>query len=143
MARTQAIKYLHICRLAMASCVRSVMMVFSAQLTEGGGARQLPFILSTPSTLSPDPEFLTFQGPQASIPRNRFIVINLFQWMDSCRHRFHVEKLKISELSYTYFVCGGRTPLLVNTFPTIVVSYSISGIDFSPMTRSKLPAQQN
>ncbi len=31
------------------SCVNSVMMVFSAQLAQGGGTRTPPFILSTPS----------------------------------------------------------------------------------------------
>ncbi len=37
------------------SCVHSVMMVFSSQLTEGGDARPPPFILSTPSRNLPRP----------------------------------------------------------------------------------------
>jgi hypothetical protein len=39
------------------SCVHSAMMVFVAQLAEGGGARPPPFTLSTPSTrvTSPPP----------------------------------------------------------------------------------------
>ncbi len=37
-----------------------------------------------------------------------------------------------------YAECGGRIPLLVNTFLTILGSYSISGIDFSPITRARI-----
>jgi hypothetical protein len=70
--------------------------------------------------------------------------------INSWRHWFDVKDLKISELSYLYCVCGGRTPILVNTFPTrkqyvgrgwivdsILGSYSNPGIDFSSYSRMK------
>jgi hypothetical protein len=55
-------KYIH-CRLEIAtSCVHSVMMIFSAQLAEGMGARLPPFTLSTPQLQLHGP----FAGPLPS-----------------------------------------------------------------------------
>ncbi len=38
--------------------------------------------------------------------------------IDSWRHRFNVKELQTTELSSSYIVCGGMTPLVINTFPT-------------------------
>jgi hypothetical protein len=42
-----------------------------------------------PPAIPPEPEVLNFKGPQASIPRNQFLVGNQFRsGTDSLRHRF-------------------------------------------------------
>ncbi len=68
-----------------------------------------------------EPEFLNFKGPHKSIPRNQCLVRNQFRrGIDSWRYRFNVkEELKISELSSSYVVCGGKdTPIGQHIFNT-------------------------
>ncbi len=62
---------------------------------------------------------------------------------DSWRHRFHVKKLKISELLFSYVVCGVRTSMGHSRIDSILVPTRFQESMFLPITRTKLPVQDS